>query len=480
MVQSISNEAIHPMNNLTPAAALAGKLLPGTCAVLLFVMMFDHTTAPRYICIAILMAALICLSLGAPANRPRSIHLPLWIPLSAWMLWTLMSLAWSVDPQATFHAWLDEIVFPVTAFYAFWIVGRRSPADQRLLQTSLWIACFSLAAMSALCFNYLDPAAPKPGLMHFYARVGHTSTLALMAIPLFAVMAADTRTRWPGFAGILFCVVIGGASLNRFFWVAIAVVAVVLIWPKNERSRVRAFAALGIVIVGTVFAIGIGIRLRNINQNASAQTPQHAASASEGARPTPLVVRVAGTSDAWSAETGPTATSHSLKRKTSFAHSLGGIDRAMHSDTRPMIWGFYLGRARSHPWFGIGFGKPLPALAYGGLITPDLLKIDGNVKTHAHNIFLNTLLQVGIVGLVLELVVFGCLGYQFFRVRHKHPWIYRAGLALLLGMLTKNLTDDFMWQSTMLMFWALSGWLLGRGHRPASSVQPTVPEFRSS
>jgi O-antigen ligase len=119
----------------------------------------------------------------------------------------------------------------------------------------------------------------------------------------------------------------------------------------------------------------------------------------------------------------------------------------------------------THPWCAIGFGKPLPALAYGSLIPTALVRLDGNVLTHAHNIFLNTLLQVGIVGLVLELMVFGYLGYQFFRVRREHPWIYRAGIALLLGMLTKNLTDDFMWQSTMLMFWALAGWLLAQCDR---------------
>jgi hypothetical protein len=48
------------------------------------------------------------------------------------------------------------------------------------------------------------------------------------------------------------------------------------------------------------------------------------------------------------------------------------------------------------------------------------------------------------------------------RRRQQRPEIYRAGLAVLIGMLTKNLTDDFMWQSTMLISWALSGWLLAQ------------------
>ncbi len=49
------------------------------------------------------------------------------------------------------------------------------------------------------------------------------------------------------------------------------------------------------------------------------------------------------------------------------------------------------------------------------------------------------------------------LGLSVIRRRQQRPEIYRAGLELLIGMLTKHLADDFMWQSTMLIFWALSG-----------------------
>jgi len=141
---------------------------------------------------------------------------------------------------------------------------------------------------------------------------------------------------------------------------------------------------------------------------------------------------------------------------------VSGVNRAMSSDARPRIWEFYGSQVAKHPWIGIGFGKPLPSLAYGRLVPDDLFKLDGNVRTHAHNLFLNTLLQVGIVGLILQLAVFGGLANQFFAVRRLYPQLYRAGIALILGMLAKNLTDDFMWQSTMLMFWSYCGWLLGQ------------------
>jgi O-antigen ligase len=141
---------------------------------------------------------------------------------------------------------------------------------------------------------------------------------------------------------------------------------------------------------------------------------------------------------------------------------LGGIDVATSHDARPKIWAFYASQVHTHPWLGIGFGKPLPALAYGHLVPAALFKLDENVKTHAHNLFLNTLLQTGVIGLALQLVVFASIGRRFYALRVTRPMLCRAGLALLFGMLAKNMTDDFMWQSTALMFWACCGWLLGQ------------------
>jgi hypothetical protein len=52
------------------------------------------------------------------------------------------------------------------------------------------------------------------------------------------------------------------------------------------------------------------------------------------------------------------------------------------------------------------------------------------------------------------------------------PWLSAAGMALVGGMIAKNFTDDFMWQTTALAFWCFSGFLLGRGERLAGRVPP--------
>ena len=460
----------------------AGEALSVVCAVLLFVGMFDHMTAIKYIGIGILIAIVASFAIKSLlTNSPLSAFpaSSLLIALGVWSLWTLMSAIWSVNPSATLHAWLDEVAYPLAAFYAFWLVGQSPAKQQRLLQNVAWATCLILAVMSVVYFHYLDPGAPKPGLMHFYARVGHSSTLALMVIPLFATMAAKTETRLRGLTGALFCVVIGGATLNRFFWIALALVAVVLLWPRSSRERVRAWTALGALLVVTLVAVGFSNKLRLMGPAASSVAAPVVQVASAAPGILRVVARASDTPDTQltAVESAPAPRPATLIERL---HVVSGMSRAMSSDARPRIWAFYGSQVAKHPWIGIGFGKPLPSLAYGSLVPDDLFKLDGNVRTHAHNLFLNTLLQVGIVGLILQLAALGCLAYQFFAVRLIYPQLYRAGLALILGMLAKNLTDDFMWQSTMLMFWSYCGWLLGQSAIRLNSLGATTGGYRAA
>jgi hypothetical protein len=424
----------------------AADALAAICALLLFVLMFDHMTAIKYIGVGVLIAIVASLAIKSLLENSRRHAFPassLLIALGVWALWTLMSATWSVAPGATLHAWLDEVAYPLAAFYAFWLVGQSPLKRQVQLQNVAWATCLILAAISVIYFHYLDPGAPKPGLMHFYARVGHSSTLALMAIPLFATMAARIETKIRGLTGVLFCVVIGGATLNRFFWIALAVVAVVLLWPRSSRERIRTWTALGALLVVTLVAVGFSNKLRLMGPAFSSVD----APAVQMSDTVPGVLRVVARASDTQLATMGTAPAPRLESLIDRLRVVSGVNRAMSSDARPRIWEFYGSQVAKHPWIGIGFGKPLPSLAYGRLIPDDLFKLDGNVRTHAHNLFLNTLLQVGVVGLILQLAVFGSLAYRFFAVRHFYPLLYRAGIALILGMLAKNLTDDFMWQS---------------------------------
>jgi O-antigen ligase len=97
---------------------------------------------------------------------------------------------------------------------------------------------------------------------------------------------------------------------------------------------------------------------------------------------------------------------------------------------------------------------------------PDaLLKFEPVALTHAHNLFLNTWLQTGVIGVALQIVLFAALIARFWQLRRVNLWLCTAGVALVVGMITKNITDDFMWQTTMLAFWSFAGLMLGCGER---------------
>jgi hypothetical protein len=439
-----------------------GEALSVGCAILIFVAMFDHVMAIKYVDLGVLV---VVGAWCAGRSLLKDSHTrPLLLPLGLWATWTLMSASWSADPAVSAHAWFDEVGYPLTGFYVFWLAGQQSQHVRRL-QMALWAACLILAGISVAYFHLLDPALPKPGLLHFYPRVGHTSTLALMAIPALGVMAANANTRIRGLTGIVFCVIIGGATLNRFFWAALAVVVVILQWPHTPNDRKRAACILSALFVSIVIAAGISnkLRLATVASNATLSdtvtTPVTIAWSHIGMTLTSLHTEDLA---AHPADAAP----HRHAGLMSGFLALRAADRAIAADTRPQIWRFYGSQVLKHPWIGIGFGKPLPSIAYGSLIPASLVELDENVRTHAHNLFLNTLLQVGVVGLALEIIVFASLAYRFFVARKTHPLLYRAGLALVVGMITKNLTDDFMWESTMLMFWCSCGWLMGM-----SSVQ---------
>jgi hypothetical protein len=94
---------------------------------------------------------------------------------------------------------------------------------------------------------------------------------------------------------------------------------------------------------------------------------------------------------------------------------------------------------------------------------------------------LNTWLEVGTIGVMLQLLLFGALTSRFARLRHAAPWASAGGVSLVMGMIAKNMTDDLMWRTTMLAFWCLAGCLLGygesvsgNGSRPQHSTRSLV------
>jgi O-antigen ligase len=86
-----------------------------------------------------------------------------------------------------------------------------------------------------------------------------------------------------------------------------------------------------------------------------------------------------------------------------------------------------------------------------------------HLLTHAHNLFLDVVLQVGVVGLAVFCWLLAALAREAWRARDLGQWRAGAALAaLVVALVAKNLTDDFMDHAVVIAFWGYAGLLLGR------------------
>jgi O-antigen ligase len=409
---------------MTNTFARVERVLWIACPVILFVVMFGHTTAIVFNALALL--ALGTLAAAFSPQRPPVRQWPLVVPIACWAAWALATVAWSAYPAVSMHAWCDEVLYPLVSFWGFWLLGTRT---QRLAPLALvtWVACVLLALISVLNWGHLQPPTANTFELHYYNRVGHTSTLVAFAMALFCGALLRPRWRVVGVTGLVLCLFVGLATLNRFFWPAAAATLLVALFPLYRRHILLALLAFAVVGVAAIGTLEYSARLR------------------------------LGDAPAVTASRDVAIDGHEVLVPRAFS----SIGDTVSSDTRPKLWAFYATQAKRHMWLGVGFGKPLPGMAYQSEIPQSLLQIEPQALTHAHNLFLNTWLQTGLIGVVLETVLLLGLVLCFWRTRRADPWLCAAGIALVAGMIVKNTTDDFMWQTTMLAFWSFAGLLLG-------------------
>jgi len=136
------------------------------------------------------------------------------------------------------------------------------------------------------------------------------------------------------------------------------------------------------------------------------------------------------------------------------------LSAAVASDPRIPIWATTVDTIREHPVIGHGFGR--------GIERGSLHQEFGNpLLWHAHNLVLETAVDTGLVGAALLLLLIGTTACQGIRLSRDENAIRAAyGIALVavvVGMLTRNMTDVLLVRQNALLYWGVTGALLGLG-----------------
>ena len=141
-----------------------------------------------------------------------------------------------------------------------------------------------------------------------------------------------------------------------------------------------------------------------------------------------------------------------------------------------------------HPLLGRGYDNPAIGEIFASRFEAPWFR---NYVHHPHNVVLNHALQMGVTGALVILILFGALAWTFFSRLPLAGLARLAGLcgvALVVGVFLRNMTDDFFSRHTVQFFGAVAGMLLGLAtHRPplyarralnaqAASLRSPAPE----
>lgn len=152
--------------------------------------------------------------------------------------------------------------------------------------------------------------------------------------------------------------------------------------------------------------------------------------------------------------------------KIQFEREAVGGARAIERDPRLALWPEVLQKIEARPLTGYGFGR-------GVLRTAFVDELKEAQLWHAHNVFLDVAVQVGLPGVVLLAVLLGATLRQAWNLSRDTGLIAAAcGIALaavVAGMVARNMTDMLWVRQNALLYWGMVGVLLGLGRTHAAA-----------
>lgn len=431
------NEGFRDMPSSPTTAALsrlANWLFWFALAVYVPMLPISHTIAVRNAAFLLLIVATLLLCLA----RQRLPALPL---KTAWAIYAavaLISCSYAVSPIASLGEVRVEIVY---CFLIFSIAVTWSQ-DRDILPAFARVAAVAnlLLVVTALAMAGFDTPIEEILALPGWARAGLSANYLLAVAPLLALFSwrlwtAGKRPLAAGLALILLLDVLAMiVSYNRQALLALAAgifcAGVLLIKDRFSWRRCAVLAAVMLVVAGLIVA-------QMARRAASVETVE--ANGSVGA----------------------------VEKVDQLAQTV------VTKDVRWALWKFSVEKIIEHPLAGGGFGRTVFDKLY-----PDFMP-DDPMLWHAHNMVLNKGIQMGVPGMLAFLLLWLALLRAYsaqLRAAPRQRAIAIAGIATLVVVFAKNMTDDFFVRDMALWFWLINGILLGSLHyRGSAAARPEPP-----
>jgi O-antigen ligase len=381
-------------------------------ALFLASSVFAHNVALRLV----LLAAAIVLAAVVVSQKRASALPPVWLPYLLWGAWAGLTIAWSLEPERTLKEWRNEVFYTGAALWVCY-VGAQAHNAIRIYGAALAAA----AGAACLVALYAFPRGWDAYAAGWHGGPGDHSSALLVLMPCVAMAGwYAVRAGWPrwtiGCVAALALVLFASAytTLNRTVWLGFAVEFLVLgglLLLFRTRLTAKDAAVVGAIALAVVAGCGAVIM--------SIQTDRQAL----------------------------------------------GVVRDFEHDSRIALWPQVSERIAERPIAGYGFGRGMLREA----LQAEFKALDGHLW-HAHNLFLEALLQSGVVGLALLVVLLAAIvrsGWRY--ARDRDDAVAACGFALLgvvAGMLVRNMTDFLLVRQNALLFWGMVGVLTAFGARP--------------
>ncbi len=356
----------------------------------------------------------------------ESPRLPSLLCIGAALLWlgsVAMFAAFGPEPRTSLNAWRGDVLTPTLACCVFYALTK-TRRDLMKFNLALLVG---LVVLSAMLVH--DPFRPEdPTHMALYGGVGRATMWFTTLAPLLP-LAWLAPPRWRTMArlscGIALMALLLGTwySGNRAAWVSYAAMLVMgsataILTAKSKNISWRAM----LVVMPLLALLGVGFYASS----------SYRSSVHTGNQETPI--------------------------------------EFLLKDNRGGIWHTAREMISEKPWAGHGYDLD----RVGDDFTKRLqdTRLQGFIR-HGHNVLLDYAIQMGVFAAAILALLFVALFREFWRLaaatKNQHDQFARiaaiCGVALVTGVLMRNMVDDFFSRHMILIFGAVIGMLLGLANR---------------